>query len=793
MRDKKKIGIYSLILSSVLSIQFPSLAYAGWQESVDGKWAHINGESVRDTNWKFIDESWYYFDHQGIMATGWQFVNEFWYFLNPVSEAVMGKMLTGWQWIDGKCYYLNPVKTEGYPQGAMYASGQTPDGFLVDSSGAWTDFEGSVQYIGGKGIQTKNDTSGGGSIKLKGGGGSSERGNKGNSKDGSGGNYEGGSSVSNGSGSGETSGSGGEEAASSEGDEDKYFQKPQPQEPATSETSDKDQQQTENVIENFTYTVKYLDIEKQSVLKAILDTAPAKSSIFLDFLQLEGYVICQGQTNEIVLDENDMEVCIYYKAVSSSTPSDAQKVSWEVRFVEEGNHRNEIFKTQKGKTDEGKELVIDFPEVLLGKDRYYYRSLVSSPWKTTVNGAGNQKYYIEFKKGERIEDEADKDEEARGRLRKWIETARNADYELNGNEPSDYQLISYTPEMGKARLVQLVSSVHDAKPHQIYLIAKGDMPSSLIISQTFKDVKHVSELVMDQFSIENETYTVIRVGFTRTFNPEFCIHDYLITDKIQPLCLKPGHETVLCLKCATEETVLLPAAGHKDENNDGVCNICYGNSSQVPEKVIYKLGDVQAHRIGEKIYLFRCIDDDYGDGRNNSQRVALFLCDSLIRSDIESTPENIKKLCFGTDNNYKYSFVRKWLEDHAGEDQFIHSSYIGITRAYEGATEKGAYDQFHQNSLTGYDQQFQLMEDKLFCLSVEEAVKYREYLWRFSGSKENNPRSQLSAYSKGYYLRSPQKGKGIYMVDLTDGSIHPAEVGDTSIGIRPAMTILQGG
>lgn len=37
----------------------------------------------------------------------------------------------GWQWIDGKCYYFNE-------NGIMLSNTTTPDGYTVDSSGAWT-------------------------------------------------------------------------------------------------------------------------------------------------------------------------------------------------------------------------------------------------------------------------------------------------------------------------------------------------------------------------------------------------------------------------------------------------------------------------------------------------------------------------------------------------------------------------------------------------------------------------------------------------------------------------------
>ena len=180
----------------------------------------------------------------------------------------------------------------------------------------------------------------------------------------------------------------------------------------------------------------------------------------------------------------------------------------------------------------------------------------------------------------------------------------------------------------------------------------------------------------------------------------------------------------------------------------------------------------------------------------NSQKLALFICDSVIRSDIQGTS---RKLNFGDNNNYKYSKVRGWLLENAKAD-FVHDTYIGITNSYMGSTSTGAYEQFSESSLQGKARLFQQLEDRVFILSVDEAIKYKDYLWKFNGSEENNPESQVSAYSKGYYLRTPQDsgntefryGEGIYTISLVDGNIRPVEVSETSIGIRPVMAIPQG-
>jgi hypothetical protein len=332
---------------------------------------------------------------------------------------------------------------------------------------------------------------------------------------------------------------------------------------------------------------------------------------------------------------------------------------------------------------------------------------------------------------------------------------------------------------------------------EVYVIAKGYAPNAAIISQKFSSVKNISELSLEQLTIDDETYIILRVGFEKTYDENTCSHSYKVIDRVELTCVNNGYETVQCSKCRKEETVILPAMGHTDTDHDGICDICYQPVEETPEAVHYRVGDVQFRTIGNKTYLFRCIDDDYEDAMNNSQKVALFLCDSLIRSDLMGASKNLN---FGDNNNYKYSKVREWLQNNASDSRFLHNAYIGITQSYIGSTGRWTYEQLTESSLMGFDRLYQTMENKVFILSVEEALKYRDCLWKFKGSETNNPDSQISAYSKGYYLRTPQNGglddfwygEGIYAVSLIDGNIQPVNVLETSMGIRPAMTIPQG-
>ena len=99
-----------------------------------------------------------------------------------------------------------------------------------------------------------------------------------------------------------------------------------------------------------------------------------------------------------------------------------------------------------------------------------------------------------------------------------------------------------------------------------------------------------------------------------------------------------------------------------------------------------------------------------------------------------------------------------------------------------GSSPEGAWSDFDTNALKPYYIGNQQLNARLFILSVDEAVKYKEYLWKFEGADRENPETQETDTSKGYWLRSPmgnseefQTGYA-YVVDLIHGNLHPASV-----------------
>ncbi len=102
-----------------------------------GQWAYIHNPYATE---KEHQEDWFRFDKEGVMCTGWyQEEDGGWYYLHKEEDGKQGYMYTGWHAIDGKWYCFGS-------DGRMYSGTLTPDGYLVDASGAWI-VDGEVQRV----------------------------------------------------------------------------------------------------------------------------------------------------------------------------------------------------------------------------------------------------------------------------------------------------------------------------------------------------------------------------------------------------------------------------------------------------------------------------------------------------------------------------------------------------------------------------------------------------------------------------------------------------------------------
>lgn len=486
---------------------------------------------------------------------------------------------------------------------------------------------------------------------------------------------------------------------------------------------------------------------------------------------------------------------------------DAGCVGYSVSFVDAEDADNLIFHTQTGKELEGTTLRVSFPEQIIGSDGHIWKSAVESPQYFILYGTGTEKFYIEYERGSRVpglkKEEDEKTQELQKRLERWKQKAWEAECAILGREASGSrpELAVSDASSNDARIRNLVSAIGDAKWHEFYLIGRNFMPSAACIGLEYEAV--YSEMEEDSFSLDGDTYILTRIRVCRSWESRTCTHRWKLQEEEKNDCLKHGRAVYACERCQNEKTERLPALGHVDENRDLRCDRCgSGELEDEAEIVVWKEGDVQFRQVGGESLSFTCIDDDYHDWQDGHRKAALFLCDRVIRADVDTVPgEEMKIFSFGTDNNYKNSRVREWLRKNSEDSRLgLEPIHTGIQTAYTGSTEKGAFSQTSERELVRHDIGYQKMNDSLFCLSLEEALAYRTFLWRFE-SKEENPESQISAYSQGYYLRTPFYlpdeagnfvcGGQIYGVDLVNGNLHPVRTDSETYGIRPAFAMPQ--
>lgn len=102
-------------------------ASSGWKQE-SGKWYYIKQDGSKAGNeWQKIDNVYYWFDSDSAMATGWRaFSNGDWYYFH--SNGAMA--VNYWVQSNGKWFYLGA-------DGIMKKNITTPDGYRLDSTGAW--------------------------------------------------------------------------------------------------------------------------------------------------------------------------------------------------------------------------------------------------------------------------------------------------------------------------------------------------------------------------------------------------------------------------------------------------------------------------------------------------------------------------------------------------------------------------------------------------------------------------------------------------------------------------------
>lgn len=118
-----------------------------WKQDAKGWWYKNSNGSYPKNQWQKINDRWYRFDEAGYMNTGWILIDGQWYYLQPQGHMIEnnwfsyqgawyyfgadGAMLKS-QWVS---YQSNWYYFDG--EGKMISNSVTPDGYTVNSDGAW--------------------------------------------------------------------------------------------------------------------------------------------------------------------------------------------------------------------------------------------------------------------------------------------------------------------------------------------------------------------------------------------------------------------------------------------------------------------------------------------------------------------------------------------------------------------------------------------------------------------------------------------------------------------------------
>lgn len=103
----------------------------GWNKNATGWWYCTNVEEYQyyRSCWQLIDTQWYYFNDKGYaIHDTWLLWKNVWYYFRSNCQMCYSE----WKKINGKWYCFAK-------NGALYVNCTTPDGYKVDSNGAWIE------------------------------------------------------------------------------------------------------------------------------------------------------------------------------------------------------------------------------------------------------------------------------------------------------------------------------------------------------------------------------------------------------------------------------------------------------------------------------------------------------------------------------------------------------------------------------------------------------------------------------------------------------------------------------
>lgn len=453
-----------------------------------------------------------------------------------------------------------------------------------------------------------------------------------------------------------------------------------------------------------------------------------------------------------------------------ATPSEALTIDWQIHFTDEETKQIKLSETRRGSSKEGEIIKLHYQSSIIDKEGVIWQVSDQAPLEITVYGPGEHIYYIEYIKTGVLPDEPDPYAEEKNRLEEYYQQAKEMESKITGEEVehiSNTRFCITNQSENNLRIQSIISHIDKNQSNTFYIIGKNFIPNGIAIPDWFGSDAEYSNHIEEICFIGADSYVVARMS----------------------------------VSWKEEEEILKP----------------------IPGKQHWNLGDIVEQELDGIYYQFQCIDQNYLYKEENQKQMALFLCTSIISADTGSDYWYVEQedgslsyeFCpgpivnFGSSNDYKYSHIRKWLNETGAERLEGEEIPIGVDYAYTGYTEEMQFGEINRSGLKpGYIGN-QKMSDRIFILSVDEALKYKEYLWKFEGEHEENPDTQYGPYSKGYWLRNPMGTSAdydtnyVYVVDIVNGNIRPwlmkpEEVHDdkeqsltSTIGVRPAFVMPQ--
>lgn len=487
-----------------------------------------------------------------------------------------------------------------------------------------------------------------------------------------------------------------------------------------------------------------------------------------------GYTIKQPIEFELSAYGNILEVA-GQNATAEADPREL--VSWKVYFVDEESRQIQLSVMRSGTILEGEELVIPYANSLIVNGHRWLAN-EDSPYRVNVYGPGEKIIYITYSDEGSVGDVDNPEASERERFEMYLERAKKADAAIVGKEAEeilDDQIICESNAKCSYRLRSLSAQIKNTVATPVYVIAKDCAATGIILKELY------STSVEYSATVENGQLVVV--------------HENGSTSLVTP----------------TDDMLLRPAV------------VLSAPDAGTADPIYWSVGDVQKVVIDQKTYEFRCVDTNYYDKSENHQKLALFLCDEVIPANYGSEYSYLPDkegimgqvflpgpvVNFGDESDYKYSKIHNWLSKHQNRIFQSFNCHIGVDSAFTGSTGKGRFSELSDQDLTVHSIGYQRLTARLFSLSVEEALKYKDYLWKFGDTDADNPEVVTDNFCNGYWLRSPMGNADAnsgyaYIVDLVNGMIRPEAVKPdggstdeelrvtTSIGVRPAFAVPQG-